>query len=78
MTRILGRKITYSNPHLFEFRKEMINRGIKKGFVTVMMVLYLTTKLGMANHVTNTAEALLKRKPRTIDDFIKDYIEVWQ
>lgn len=77
MTRLLGRKITYSNPNLIEFRKDMINRGIKKDFVTVMMVLYLTTKLGMANHVTNTAELLLNRKPRSIDEFIRDHLEVW-
>lgn len=77
MTRILGRKITYSNPPLFKFRKDMITRGIKKEFATVMMVLYLTTKLGMANHVTDTAEVLLKRKPRTIEDFIKDNVKVW-
>ncbi len=76
MTRILGRKITYSNPPLFKFRKDMIARGTKKEFATVMMVLYLTTKLGMANHVTDTAETLLKRKPRTAEDFIKDYFEV--
>jgi uncharacterized protein YbjT (DUF2867 family) len=78
MTKIFGRKITYSNPGLFKFRKDMINRGIKKEFATVMMVLYLTTKLGMANHVTGTAEVLLKRKPRTIEDFIKDHVEVWK
>ncbi len=78
MTKLLGRRITYTNPNLFKFRKEMIDRGIKRGFATVMMVLYLTTKLGMANHVTNTAEILLKRKPRTIDEFIKDHLEVWQ
>jgi uncharacterized protein YbjT (DUF2867 family) len=78
MTTILGRKITYSNPSLLKFRKNMINRGTKKEFATVMMILYFTTKLGMANHVTNTAEVLLKRKPRTIDDFIKDHIEVWK
>ena len=78
MTRILGRKITYSNPSLFKFRRDMIARGIKKEFATVMMVLYLTTKLGMANHVTDTAEVILKRKPRTIEDFIKDHVEVWK
>ncbi|MCB2339037.1 SDR family oxidoreductase [Clostridium estertheticum] len=78
MTRVLGRKITYSNPSLFKFRKDMIKRGIKKDFATIMVILYLTTKLGMANHVTNTAELLLKRKPRTIEDFIKDYIDIWQ
>lgn len=78
MTKLLGRKITYSNPNLIKFRKDMINRGIKKEFVTVMMVLYLTTKLGMANHVTNTAEILLNRKPRSIDEFIRDHLYVWQ
>ena len=72
MTKILGRKITYSNPSLFKFRKDMINRGIKKEFATIMMVLYLTTQLGMAKHVTNTAQILLTRKPRTIEDFIND------
>jgi len=78
MTRLIGQEITYSNPSLFRFRKEMIDRGIKKDFATVMMVLYLTTKLGMANHVTDTAEMLLKRKPRSIDEFITDHLEVWQ
>ncbi len=78
MTKLLGRTITYSNPSLFAFRKEMIHRGVQKGFVTVMMVLYLTTQLGMAKSVTDTAETLLKRKPRTIDDFVKDHLEVWQ
>jgi uncharacterized protein YbjT (DUF2867 family) len=77
MTRILGRKITYSNPPLFKFRKDMIARGVKKEFATVMMVLYLTTKLGMANHVTDTAEIILKRKPKTIEEFIKDHVGVW-
>ena len=78
MTRILGRKITYSNPPLFKFRKDMIARGVKKEFATVMMVLYLTTKLGMANHVTDTAEIILKRKPKTIEEFVKDHVEVWK
>lgn len=77
MSKILGRKISYSNPSLLKFRKEMIKRGVKKEFATVMTILYLTTKLGMANHVTDTAEKLLGRKPRTIEEFIEDYKEVW-
>jgi len=78
MTRILGRKVTYSNPSLLKFRKDMIARGVKKEFATVMMVLYFTTKLGMANHVTDTAEIILNRKPKTIEEFIKDHVEVWK
>ncbi|NBI05961.1 SDR family oxidoreductase [Senegalia massiliensis] len=77
MSNVLGKDIKYSNPSLLQFRKEMINRGVKKEFANVMTVLYLTTKLGMARKVTDTAENILKRKPRTIDDFIKDYSDEW-
>lgn len=77
MSNILGKDIKYSNPGLLKFRKEMINRGTKKEFATVMTVLYLTTKFGMAKKVTDTAEKILKRKPRTIDEFIVDYKDVW-
>lgn len=78
MTHHLGRRITYSNPSLFRFRKAMVESGVKKEFATVMMVLYLTTSLGMASHVTGTAEVILGRKPRSIDDFISDHLEVWR
>ncbi len=73
MSKILGKKITYTNPGLLKFREEMIKRGTKKEFATVMTILYLTTKFGMANHITDVAENILGRKPRTIEDFIKDY-----
>lgn len=78
MTHHLGRPITYSNPSLLGFRKEMMSRGVKKEFATVMMVLYLTTSLGMAKQVTSTAESIMGRKPRTIDDFILDHLDFWR
>lgn len=77
MSKLLEREITYTNPGLLKFRKEMIERGIKREFATVMTILYLTTKFGMANHITNTAEKILNRKPRSIEDFIIDYKDVW-
>jgi len=77
MSNIIGREIKYSNPSILKFRREIIKRGTKKEFANVMTVLYLTTKLGMANHVTDTSEKILGRKPRTIEEFIRDYKEVW-
>ena len=76
MSKVLNRKITYSSPGLLKFRKEMIKRGVKKEFATVMTILYLTTRLGMANHITDTAQKILGREPRTIDDFVRDYKKV--
>lgn len=78
MSEVLGRRITYSNPGLLKFRKDMIQRGIKKEFANVMMLLYLTTKLGMANHLTKTAENILGRKPYNIYDFVMEYQDVWK
>ncbi len=72
MTIILGIKITYSKPSLFKFRKTMLERGIKKDFVTVMVMLYLITQLGNAKEVTDTAAKVLGHAPRTIQNYIFD------
>ncbi|MBN2795244.1 MAG: SDR family oxidoreductase [Clostridia bacterium] len=78
MSRILKRKIIYSNPSLLKFRKKMIRNGLDKTFANVMMVLYLTTRMGMAKDVTSTAKTLLGRDPRTIEMFIDEHKEIWQ
>lgn len=31
----------------------------------------------MANHITDTVEKILGRKPSTIEDFVQDHKEVW-
>ncbi|MFZ5354357.1 MAG: SDR family oxidoreductase [Bacillota bacterium] len=74
-TRVLGRKITYSNPSPLAFRKEMINRGVKKDFANVMVMLYLTTRFGMAKSTTPELEQLLGRKATTLEQYVKDYAE---
>lgn len=77
MSNVLERKIKYSNPSIMKFRNCMVKRGIKKEYATVMAVLYLTTKMGMAREVNNIAEILLGRKQRSMEDFIKDYSHAW-
>ncbi len=78
MSKVLKRNIVYANPGLLKFRKTVIRRGTKKEFANVMMVLYLTTKLGMAKRVTCTAEQILGRKPRSIEDFITKNQSIWK
>lgn len=73
MSDILGKEIKYKKPGLLSFRNRLIKRGEKKGYVNVMAILYLSTRLGMATQVNNEVEKYLKRSPRRIDDFIKDY-----
>ncbi|WP_235613012.1 SDR family oxidoreductase [Paenibacillus sp. LC231] len=78
LSDVLDRRITYSNPSSGTFKKTIIARGIPKEFATVMTVLYLTTKLGMANKVTSDLERLLGRKPRTFRQFAQDHMSFWQ
>lgn len=78
LSDVLDRRITYSNPSSGTFKKTIITRGIPKEFATVMTVLYLTTKLGMANKVTGDLERLLGRKPRAFRQFAQDHMSFWQ
>lgn len=75
MTTILGTSYTYSRPSLLHFRKVMLNRGLKKDFVNVMVMLYLITQLGNAKEVTDTTAKVLGHQPRNIQNFIEDYKE---
>lgn len=77
-SQVLGRKIIYSDPAPLKFRRTMMERGIDKNFANVMVALYLTTKLGMAKRVTEDAEAILGRSPRSLREYIEDHAHYWQ
>lgn len=78
MTKELGRKIIYSNPSSKVFKEAMVKSGIKEEFATVMVFLYMSTKMGMAKKVTPELERLLGRKPTTVEQYVKDYIDTWK
>ncbi len=48
-------------------------RKFEKTYVHVTMALYLMTRLGTAEAVTDDFERLSGRKPRTFDSFIQDH-----
>lgn len=73
MSEVLGRKITYTNPGIFEFRRMIIKRGTPKDFANVMTMLYIMTKLGTAKTITNTTEMLLKRPPISFKQYVEDH-----
>ena len=61
LSNTLGRKIVYKNPGVFEFRKTMIKRGVKKDFVNIMTMLYVLTRLGTAEKITTEVKDILNR-----------------
>lgn len=78
MTRVLGRKVVYAKPGIFKYRKHMREvRGFDKTYVNVTTMLYLMTRMGTANKVTDDFERLAGRKARTFEQFTRDHAELF-
>lgn len=77
MTQILGRKVIYSNPSLKEFKTYMLQKGYEGKFVNLVGGLHTFTKLGMAKGIKHGFTDLSGRKPRTVEEYVRDYKEVW-
>ncbi|MGR3741575.1 NmrA family NAD(P)-binding protein [Companilactobacillus sp. DQM5] len=62
LTNELGRKIEYSNLKPLFAKKYWISvRGLDKGYITVMSLLYMMTRLGTAKQVTSTFEEIMEK-----------------
>lgn len=68
-TKVLGRRIIYHKPSIFEFRNQMQKRGFDKKYISVTTMLYLMTRLGTANKVTADFERIIGKKPRSFEIF---------
>ncbi len=79
MTEILGLPIKYSNPQPKDFVKKMVKEyGFPEDYAKVMKMIYFIVRKGLANKVFPDAENILGRKPRAIDEYIKDYSSKWR
>ncbi len=78
MTEELERSISYSDPSMLAFARRMRQRGHPWGYITVMEGIYLTTRLGMADTITDDVVTLLGRPPITMRDYVHDYRTAWE
>lgn len=78
LTLALGRPILYRAPSLLRFVRHSRAVGRDRAFILVMAGIYTTTRLGMADTITDDARRLLGRPPRTLRTFIDDYRAVWE
>ena len=74
LSRASGRAISYNRPGLLRFYRAMRRRGHTRGFVTVMMALYSTARLGLAAHLSSDLETLLRRPPVTLAQFLRETV----
>ena len=77
LSEVLGREIKYRNPNLFLFFIKTLQRGTPFMFALVMTGLYTSTRLGMAESITNEVEDLTGHKPITFREYSEDYKENW-
>lgn len=77
MTRILNRKITYSNPSMKEFKSYMVRKGLEPQYVNVVAGLHLFTKLGLAKGIRSDVHRVLNRPPVPVDQYVEDHREFW-
>ena len=77
LSEVLGRRITYRNPNPLRFFIETIRRGSPFLFALIVTGLYLSTRFGMAEPVTNEVQHLTGNKPVTFRQYVENYRDMW-
>ncbi|WP_276270892.1 SDR family oxidoreductase [Haloarcula litorea] len=71
-TEALGWPVEYTDPSLPRFVFDEVRQGRPPAFALVMAGIYTTARLGLAGRVTDDAERLLDREPRSVREFFED------
>jgi uncharacterized protein YbjT (DUF2867 family) len=78
MSRELGREIVYTDPSPFRFLWRQVNLGNTFSHALVMTALYVVTRFGNAEEVSDDVPSILGRPAIDFDQFVRDYRECWQ
>lgn len=75
----LARTIAYARPSPRLAKRYWIDiRGLDRTYAAVMGMLYMMTRMGTANRVTGTFEAVMGRQPQTFRQFVRKNRAAWQ
>ena len=77
MTRILETKITYSNPSSKLFKKKMKDYGFSKEMIKIMRLIYFAAKMKKSDKIHTDFKTIMKKEPRTLEQFIEENKEQW-
>jgi len=72
---VLDRPIEYADPSIPAFVRRMRSRGHPLGYVLLMVGIYATARLRLADRVTDDVERILGRPPRGIRTYVADYAD---
>ncbi len=78
MSSILKTQISYTNPSGSAFKKKMKNYGFSKDMIKIMRLIYFAAKIKKSDKIYDDFEKIMKKKPRTLEQFIKENKELWK
>ena len=73
----LGRPICYAQQHLLDRRRSLRARGEPAAFVRVQLLIDATTRLGLADTVTDDIPRLLNRPAASLASYVHDARAQW-
>ena len=78
LTEALGREIRYDAASLVGYVLHLRARGMPWAQIGVQTVLHAGLRLGQAERVDSTLERLLRRRPRSLREYIRDHSAIWE
>lgn len=73
----LGRTITYQPASVLGYLRHVHGQGLPWAQALVQTVLHAGLRRGQAEQIDPTAERLLGRPPRTLQNYVHDYRQTW-
>lgn len=77
LTEILERSIAYRPASVLVYLTAIRRQGLVLPQALVQTILHTGLRGGNAEEVTDTIETLLGRPPRTVDQYIRDHVGLW-
>lgn len=76
MSHVLGKPVRYEDIDEAKARTFLIDEGYGSWFADGFMEMYEVERRGLASTVTSDIERLIGRRPRRIESFIKENVEI--
>lgn len=72
---VMGKKINYVDIKLKEFKKDMMDAGVKEPVAEAYSELYKLVREGLYDQVTDNIYKLTERQPHTFEEFLDDNVK---
>lgn len=74
----IGQKVTYIHAPPDYVRKQMLSTGVPRWLADDMLILFASFREGYGSAVSDAVQLVTKHKPRTFQQFARDYANAFQ